>query len=202
MGKSLGTLFGSLVIAPATFFIINSLCFRGNQVTQEQVTQYINDSKTIEFLIPYAYDESDEKKVSFEVYRRGLRDLKTIHRFAFFSKEYNRYFVVMNFDGFDYSGAFNSDRNGLERNPVLHRGGYFMVHANNTQWHDINYGAKENPVPIFAFEVSPRSYKTSWVLEDKKKEFDVSDDINRIFVEQYLNYFISDENFKKLFQKQ
>ncbi|EHR8838583.1 hypothetical protein ABJ851_004035 [Shigella flexneri] len=120
-----------------------------------------------------------------------------MNRSVFYSHHYNKYFALFSFDGFDYDG--NIDRNALVRIPVLVKGGYFIVRVNNKQLSDLSYGSENNPVPVFGVTVSSRGYDTDWVLKQDRGHFDVSDKINRVFVEQYLNYFLPEEDFKKLF---
>lgn len=113
--RSIGYVFGAFVIMPIIIIIINMFFFKGNNVTQEQITNYINDSKMIEVYIPEAeYDDAvdedafhrgDETKKNYESYRIGVSKkhsaYKTIHRFIFFSKKYNKYLALLTFDGFD-----------------------------------------------------------------------------------------------------
>ncbi len=99
-------------------------------------------------------------------------------------------------------GAFNLDLND-DRISVIWSGKYFMVRINNIQLNDESYGSEENPVPVLGVTLSGRGYETidPQVLAEDRNHSDVSERVNRIFVEQYLNNFISNESFKKLFQK-
>ncbi|EBS7635454.1 hypothetical protein CDR68_17105 [Salmonella enterica] len=211
--RSIGYVFGAFVIMPIIIIIINVFFFRGNKVTQEQITQYVNDSKVIEVYIPKTnYDEIDEDafhrgnetKQNYERYRTGLSRKGShtgrINRFIFFSKKYNKYLVLLTFNGFDYSGDFNTDKNDL-RDGVVWDGHYFMVRVNNKQWNHINYGTEVNPVPVFCVTLSGRGFedKGPGVLEEQRSFSDVSDDLNRVFVGQYLNYFLPEEEFEKFF---
>lgn len=217
--RSIGYVFGAFVIMPIIIIIINMFFFKGNNVTQEQITNYINDSKMIEVYIPEAeYDDAvdedafhrgDETKKNYESYRIGVSKkhsaYKTIHRFIFFSKKYNKYLALLTFDGFDYSDAFNTEKVKTEKNgqrgDVASAGHYFIVRINNRQWNDKDYGTEINPVPIFGVTVSGRGYDElqQEYLEDARVYFYVSDELNRVFVGQYLNYFLAEEDFKKWF---
>ncbi|UYW73767.1 hypothetical protein OFY05_21185 [Pseudocitrobacter faecalis] len=66
--RSIGYVFGAFVIMPIIIIIINMFFFKGNNVTQEQITNYINDSKMIEVYIPEAeYDDA----VDEDAFHRG-----------------------------------------------------------------------------------------------------------------------------------
>ncbi|EBG5295308.1 hypothetical protein ACSGVL_003338 [Salmonella enterica] len=212
--RSIGYVFGAFVIMPIAIIIINMFFFRGNKVTQEQITHYVNDSKVIEVYIPEAkYDDEidedafhrgDETKQNYESYQTRLSRKHSgsnwINRFIFFSKKHNKYLVLLTFDGFDYTDAFNTDKND-SRNRVVGDGHYVLVRVNNKQWNDMNYGTEVNPVPVFGVTLSGRGYedKGPGVLEEQRSFFDVSDNLNRVFVGQYLNYFLPEDEFEKFF---
>jgi|GEM_PF-1695849 len=216
--KGIGYAVGIFIVIPATIFIINFLFFQGNNVTQEQVTQYINNSKVIEIFIPRVLmpgvrtgDSIDQNimenssKLDTESYRMKLTqvdNIKRINRFIFYSKKYNRYMMLINFDGFDYGGPLNLDLND-GRNRVIFSGKYFMVHINNKQWGDISYGSEKKPVPIFGITLSGRGYENfnPQLLADDRKLSNVSEGMNRIYVEQYLNFFLPNDDLKKLSNK-
>ncbi|EAQ7793718.1 hypothetical protein NJB59_004329, partial [Salmonella enterica] len=206
------------VVVPVVIYVVNFLFFHGNKVTQEQVTQYINDSRIIEVFIPRVtmldvkLENStdgnmveDGSRLDSENYRIKLSrkdNLKRIKRFIFYSKKYNRYMMLINFDGFDYGGPYNFDLND-DRNSVIFSGRYFMVRINNKQWGDVRYGSEKKPVPIFGVTLSGRGYESvaPQVLATDRGYSDVSERLNRIFVEQYLNNFLPNDDFKKLFAK-
>lgn len=218
--RSIGYVFGAFVIMPITIIIINMFFFKGNNVTQAQITNYINDSKVMEIYIPKsgygrfnenAFNQGYETKENYESYRIGLSrkhsGYKTIHRFIFFSKKYNKYLVLLTFDGFDYTDAFNTEKVKTEKNgqrgDVASAGHYFIVRINNRQWNDKDYGTEINPVPIFGVTVSGRDYDEMQqkYLENARVYFDVSDELNRVFVGQYMNYFLSEKDLKKWFSE-
>ncbi|ECE0732832.1 hypothetical protein DRM25_22780 [Salmonella enterica subsp. houtenae] len=159
INKGIGYAFGVFVVVPVVIYVVNFLFFHGNKVTQEQVTQYINDSRIIEVFIPRVtmldvkLENStdgnmveDGSRLDSEKYRIKLSrkdNLKRIKRFIFYSKKYNRYMMLINFDGFDYGGPYNFDLND-DRNSVIFSGRYFMVRINNKQWGDVRYGSEKN----------------------------------------------------------
>lgn len=212
---SVGYVFGAFGICPVIIIIINLLCFRGNQVTPEQLTEYINDSSLVELNVPRIKLEEDsnyeqlhlgkESKLTDKVYITGISRRSSgpiINRILFFSKKYNKFFEMINFDGFDYGGQFNLEQNDSRLN-VIWSGNHFIVRINNKQWSDTNYGTEKNPIPVFGVTISGRGYENldPRVLKRDRGYFDVSDKLNRIFVEQYLNYFLPEEDFEKLFSK-
>ncbi|MFT4292126.1 hypothetical protein [Enterobacter sp.] len=216
--KGIGYAVGVFIVIPVIIVIINFLFFQENKVTQEQTTQYINDSKVVEIFIPRVFmsgvrpgndiDKNimeNSSKLDTESYRMKLTqgdDIKRINRFIFYSKKYNRYMMLINFDGFDYGGPLNLDLND-GRNRIIFSGKYFMVHINNKQWGDISYGSEKKPVPVFGITLSGRGYENfnPQVLADDRKLSDVSERMNRIYVEQYLNNFLPSDDLEKLSKK-
>jgi hypothetical protein len=99
--KGIGYAVGVFIVIPVIIVIIN-FYFPGNKVTQEQTTQYINDSKVVEIFIPRVFmsgvrpgndiDKNimeNSSKLDTESYRMKLTqgdDIKRINRFIFYSK--------------------------------------------------------------------------------------------------------------------
>jgi hypothetical protein len=188
MIRGLGYTFGMFIGIPLLLIIVNFLFFRGNQVTQDEVTEYIVDSKVIEVVVPGGVTPISEGY--YPKLTQG-NNVKSIYRIIFFSKEHHKYMMLITFDGYDFRGKYNHDNNDL-RNTIIYFGGNFLVRANKAQWNDPAYGTEANPVPVFGV-------KAIKITRDSQVEFDVPDNINRIFVEQYLDHFLSKEDFKKLF---
>jgi hypothetical protein len=188
MIRGLGYTFGMFIGIPILLIIVNFLFFRGNQVTQDEVTEYIVDSKVIEAVVPGGVTPISEGY--YPKLTQG-NNVKSIFRIIFFSKEYHKYMMLITFDGYDFRGKYNHDNNDL-RNTIIYFGGNFLVRANKAQWNDPTYGTEANPVPVFGV-------KAIKITRDSQVEFDVPDNLNRIFVEQYLDHFLSKEDFKKLF---
>lgn len=198
IGKGLGYLLGVVFGIPLVIVIVNFLFLRGNSVTASQVESYIKNSNIIEVFIPDEVDENS--KIYYPKLTRG-NNTKIIYRPVFYSEAHQKYLMLVSFSGFDFSGAFNRDKSGT-RNTEVYNGGYFLVRANQQQWHDASFGTKEKPMPIFGIEKigrlsgKPRDINDIW--QDKKR-YDISDEINYLFVEQYLDHFLAKEDFKKLF---
>lgn len=198
LSKGLSYLFAVIVIIPLIIVIVNFLFFRGNSVKTTQVENYINDSKVIEVLIPSGVKRNSKVYYS-KLNRRNTT--RTIYRTVFYSEAHQKYLMLVSFSGFDFSGAFNRDKCDT-RNRVVYYGGYFLVRANQQQWHDASFGTKEKPMPIFGIEIigtlrgKPTKINDLW---QERELYDISDEINYLFVEEYLDHFLEKEDFKKLF---
>lgn len=198
MLKGFGFIFGLTVGIPLLIIIINFLFFRGNQVTSEQVKKYIDNSAIIEVFIPSGIKRN--YKVYYPKLTRG-NNIKVIYRHTFYAEQYQKYLMLVSFAGFDYSDVFNGDIS-KSRCRVIGEGGYFLVRANQAQWNDPAYGTAKNPIPIFGVEIIGREEgkpKDIRSIRQTKEQFDVRDEINVIFVEQYLDHFITKAEFNKLF---
>jgi hypothetical protein len=189
MIRGLGYTFGMFIGIPLLLIIVNFLFFRGNQVTQNEVAKYIVESKIIEVVVP-----GGVKRISEGYYPKLMQgdNVKSIYRIIFYSHEHHKYMMLITFDGYDFRGKYNHDNNMI-RNTIIYFGGNFLVRANKGQWSDPAYGTEANPVPVFGVKAIKSETR------DLQVEFDVPDNLNRIFVEQYLGHFLSKEDFKKLF---
>lgn len=220
----IGYVFGAFVIVPVVIFVVNMVLFRGNQATAEQITDYITNSKTMEIYIPDMglkgddeyFHRGEKSKIESELYYTKLpahkgasNDSTALQRVIFFSKKHKKYMVLLTFDGFDFGGPFNLDQNDDRIGLMCDIGHYFIVRVNNNQWNDTRYGTEDKPIPVFGITVSARGYTDhdndidnyhgTLNLKEARSFFDVSDELNRVFVEQYLNYFLPEDEFKKMF---
>jgi hypothetical protein len=189
MIRGLGYTFGVFIGIPLLLIIVNFLFFRGNQVTQEEVSEYIANSNSVEVTIPTGATRLSE--VYYPKLTQG-NNLKIFFRITFYSSKYHKHMELITFNGYDFQGEYHYDNNRI-RNTIIYFGGDFLVRANNAQWNDPAYGNEANPVPVFGVKVVKSGTR------DSQEAFDVPDNLNRIFVEQYLDHFLSKEDFKKLF---
>ncbi|MCS2158971.1 hypothetical protein MUU48_18990 [Scandinavium sp. H11S7] len=189
MIRGLGYTFGVFIGIPILLIIVNFLFFRGNQVTQNEVENYIANSKIIEIFIP---TETEQDSEGYYPKLTQGDNFKRIIRVCFYSTEHRKYLELITFNGYDSRDGNNYDNN-YTRSAVIYSGGHFLVRANKAQWSDPVYGTEANPVPVFGVKVIENG------VGEPQVEFDVPDNLNRIFVEQYLDHFLSKEDFKKLF---
>jgi hypothetical protein len=187
--RGLGYTFGMFIGIPILLIIVNFLFFRGKQVMPKEVDNYIANSKIIEIYIP---TETEQDSEGYYPKLTQGDNVKRIIRVCFYSTAHRKYLELITFNGYDSRGHNNYDNN-YTRSAVIYSGGYFLVRANKAQWSDPAYGTEANPVPVFGVKAIKSGTK------DLKVEFDVPDNLNRIFVEQYLDHFLSKEDFKKLF---
>jgi hypothetical protein len=189
MFRGLGYTFGMFIGIPVLLIIVNFLFFRGNQVMQKEVDNYIANSKIIEIFIP---TETEQDSEGYYPKLTQGDNVKRIIRVCFYSTAHRKYLELITFNGYDSRGENNYDNN-TTRSAVIYSGGVFLVRANKAQWSDPAYGTEANPVPVFGMKVIKSG------TGDSQVGFDVPDDLNRIFVEQYLDHFLSKKDFKKLF---
>ncbi|MFG6653199.1 hypothetical protein ACG0Z5_01785 [Scandinavium sp. M-37] len=189
MVKGLGYTLGVFIGFPLILIVVNFLFFSGNDVTQKEVGEYISGSKVIEVSIP-----SESAEISEGYYPKLTQgnNLKRVIRVQFYSLAHHKYMELITFNGYDFRGEYHYDNNKT-RDVIIYSGGDFLVRANQVQWNDPAYGTEANPVPVFGVKVIKSG------TGDSQVAFDVPDDLNRIFVEQYLDHFLSKEDFKKLF---
>ena len=97
------------------------------------------------------------------------------------------------------------DNNSVMRSFVLRRnegGDKISVRINQIQLNNPKYGTKENPIPVFPIDLIRDSGVSTWEARGYPEDpFHVSDELNMIFVEQYLKHFMPKEEFKEMFKK-
>jgi len=77
-------------------------------------------------------------------------------------------------------------------------GDKISVRINQKQLNNPKYGTKENPVPVFPIDMLDLKWKRRGWESDP---FHVSDDLNKIFVEQYLKHFMPKDEYEEMFKK-
>ncbi len=117
-----------------------------------------------------------------------------MYSYNFYSEKYKKYFSVKTFLGFDKYAR-------IERDNVFYDNPTITVHINKDLLVDTSYGTQEKPLPIFARELIDLGEGKMW-LEEQKEWFYVSDTLNFMFVREYLNHFLPEEDFKKMFKEE
>lgn len=183
MGYAIGLIIG----IPLFILIINFLFLRGNNPSETQVEYYINNSVIDTIVLPETPKYNKEQYTS-KLRRRGGSSV-FIYRYPFYSSKYKKHFVLMLFIGFD--------RNGRERWSLLYdKENEIKIRINKEQLNKPEYGTEENPIPVFPmdllnFDWERKGYPDDW--------FHISDELNAIFVEEYLKFFMPKEDFKEMF---
>ena len=186
----------NLVVVPVLFSIITYLFYRGNTDAYDYVDTYLKQSKVIKLTIPQKY----ERKSEFYSFRFGKNGNRKYNQFIFYSAEYKKYLAIMSFSGIDTFGEI--DIEDLSRRSFYRDQPTIFAYANITQWNDAKYGTKNLPMPIFFIKathlynnqltIGPRDSSSSPCIIDYNS--------TRKFVEQYLAYFLPEEEFDRLFK--
>lgn len=161
-----------------------------NDVTSAQVSQYINDSKLINFkLKDYKYSESHYKGNLF--YKGQLfAPYKIRTNYTFYDSNYKKYFVVemFNFPGVTpYDDLLTIAKN----RPV-------KCAINTYELSSTSYGSENNPVPIFKLILKDDSL---W-KESEKDCADVIKSSNTYYetaVRYNLIYYVPKADYQKMF---
>ncbi len=216
---ALGYLIGIVVVIPLIMWVANTFILTGNDANDKQVKEFINNCYTDTIpSIPetvyisdinkefndYFADKIEDfkkrphaytKKTSEQYWARLSRGNSTgfINSYTFYSDKYKKYLSVKTFDITDkYDTRYRDIIFG--ENPT------FTVRINKDLLADPSYGTQEKPLPIFARELIDTS--AGGADEQHKEWFYISDTLNFIFVREYLNHFLPEEDFKKLFKEE
>ena len=186
----------NLVAVPVLFYIITYLFYRGNTDAYDYVDTYLSQSKVIKANIPQKYDDK-WGRYSFRFGKKGSRNY---YQFIFYSAEYKKYLAIMSFSGIDTFGEI--DIEDLSRRSFYRDQPTIFAYANITQWNDAKYGTKKLPMPIF-FIKATHLYNNQLTIdpgESPPNPYVIDHNSTRKFVEQYLAYFLPEDEFDRLFK--
>ena len=186
----------NLVVVPVLFYIITGLFYRGNTDAYDYVEAYLKQSKIIKVTIPQKYDDKGER-YSFHAGRNGRRNY---YQFVFYSAKYNKYLAIVSFGGIDTYGEIDLER--PFRRSLYKEQPTIFAYANATQWNDAKYGTRALPMPIF-FIKATHLYNNQLTIgpgESPPNPYIIDYNSTRKFVEQYLAYFLPEEEFDRLFK--
>ena len=186
----------NLVVVPVLFYIITYLFYRGNTDAYDYVDTYLNQSKIIKVTIPSKYDDKGER-YSFHAGRNGRRNY---YQFVFYSAKYNKYLAIVSFGGIDTYGEI--DLEDPSRVFFYRDQPTIFAYANTTQWNDAKYGTRALPMPIF-FIKATHLYNNQLTIgpwDSSSSPCIIDYNSTRKFVEQYLAYFLPEDEFDRLFK--
>ena len=106
----------------------------------------------------------------------------------------------MSFSGIDTSGEI--DNEDLSRSSLYIEQPTIFAYANTTQWNDAKYGTRALPMPIF-FIKATHLYNNQLTIGPgvpSPNPYIIDYNSTRKFVEQYLAYFLPEEEFDRLFK--
>ena len=186
----------NLVVVPVLFYIITYLFYRGNTDAYDYVDTYLNQSKIIKVTIPQKCDENWER-YSFRFGKKGSRNY---NQFVFYSKKYKKYLAIVSLSGIDTYGEI--DLEDLCRSSFYKEQPTIFAYANTAQWNDAKYGTRALPMPIF-FIKATHLYNNQLTIgpwDSSSSPCIIDYNSTRKFVEQYLAYFLPEEEFDRLFK--
>ena len=186
----------NLVVVPVLFYIITYLFYRGNTDAYDYVDTYLSRSKVIKLTIPKKYERITE----FYRFRFGKKGNREYNQFNFYSDKYKKYLAIVSFSGIDTYGEI--DLEDLCRRSFYKEQPTIFAYANTAQWNDAKYGTRALPMPIF-FIKATHLYNNQMTISPKEPRPNCNTiDYNstRKFVEQYLAYFLPEEEFDRLFK--
>ena len=106
----------------------------------------------------------------------------------------------MSFSGIDTFGEI--DLEDLCRRSFYKEQPTIFAYANTAQWNDAKYGTRALPMPIF-FIKATHLYNNQLTIgpeESPPNPYIIDYNSTRKFVEQYLAYFLPEEEFDRLFK--
>ena len=186
----------NLVVVPVLFYIITYLFYRGNTDAYDYVDTYLSRSKVIKLTIPKKYERITE----FYRFRFGKKGNREYNQFNFYSEKYKKYLAIVSFSGIDTFGEI--DLEDLCRRSFYKEQPTIFAYANTAQWNDAKYGTRALPMPIF-FIKATHLYNNKMTIgpwDSSSSPCIIDYNSTRKFVEQYLAYFLPEEEFDRLFK--
>ena len=196
MKINLNYAWSSFIVVPVLFYIITGLFYRGNTDAYDYVDTYLSRSKVIKLTIPKKYERITE----FYRFRFGKKGSRNYNQFIFYSDKYKKYLAIVSFGGIDTFGEI--DIEGLLRRSLYEGQPTIFAYANTTQWNDAKYGTRALPMPIFFIKATHLYNKqlTIGPWDSSSSPCIIDYNSTRKFVEQYLAYFLPEEEFDRLFK--
>ena len=186
----------NLVVVPVLFYIITYLFYRGNTDAYDYVDTYLSRSKVIKLTIPKKYERITE----FYRFRFGKKGNREYNQFNFYSEKYKKYLAIVSFSGIDTFGEIDLEE--PSRGFLYSEQPTIFAYANTAQWNDAKYGTKNLPMPIF-FIKATHLYNNQLTIgpwDSSSSPCIIDYNSTRKFVEQYLAYFLPEEEFDRLFK--
>lgn len=196
MKINLNYAWSSFIVVPVLFYIITGLFYRGNTDAYDYVDTYLSRSKVIKVTIPQKCDENWERYR----FRFGKKGSRNYYQFVFYSAKYNKYLAIVSFGGIDTYGEIDLER--PFRRSLYKEQPTIFAYANATQWNDAKYGTRALPMPIF-FIKATHLYSNQLTIgpgDSSSSPYIIDYNSTRKFVEQYLAYFLPEEEFDRLFK--
>ena len=196
MKINLNSAWSSFIVVPVLFYIITYLFYRGNTDAYDYVDTYLSRSKVIKLTIPQKYERITE----FYRFRFGKKGNREYNQFNFYSEKYKKYLAIVSFSGIDTFGEI--DLEDLSRRSFYKEQPTIFAYANTAQWNDAKYGTRALPMPIF-FIKATHLYNNQLTIgpgESPPNPYIIDYNSTRKFVEQYLAYFLPEEEFDRLFK--
>ena len=196
MKINLNYAWSSFIVVPVLFYIITDLFYRGNTDAYDYVDTYLSRSKVIKLTIPKKYERITE----FYRFRFGKKGNREYNQFNFYSEKYKKYLAIVSFSGIDTFGEI--DLEDLCRRSFYKEQPTIFAYANTAQWNDAKYGTRALPMPIF-FIKATHLYNNQLTIgpgESPPNPYIIDYNSTRKFVEQYLAYFLPEEEFDRLFK--
>ena len=186
----------NLVAVPVLFYIITYLFYRGNTDAYDYVDTYLSRSKVIKVTIPQKCDE----KWEFYRFREGKKGCRSYYQTVFYSAKYKKYLAIVSFSDIDTFGEIDLEE--PSRGFLYSEQPTIFAYANIAQWNDAKYGTKNLPMPIF-FIKATHLYNNQLTIgpwDSSSSPCIIDYNSTRKFVEQYLAYFLPEEEFDRLFK--
>ena len=196
MKINLNYAWSSFIVVPVLFYIITGLFYRGNTDAYDYVDTYLSRSKVIKVTIPQKCDENWERYR----FRFGKKGSRNYNQFIFYSDKYKKYLGIVSFSGIDTYGEI--DLEDPSRGFFYRDQPTIFAYANTTQWDDAKYGTRALPMPIF-FIKATHLYNNQLTIgpwDSSSSPYIIDYNSTRKFVEQYLAYFLPEEEFDRLFK--
>ena len=174
---------------------MNYFFFSGNRATDQEVAQYLANSK-VEFFTVSKWLSKGEEQYTVALHRGS--NSAFLDWLTFYDPRFKKYFNLYMFTYLE-DNKQGSMRLGIAE--YIEKEIKFKATVNQEQLKNPFYGTKENPVPIWPKDIIEYNGRIRNSDSDYYKRFHLSSEAQQIFIGQYLSRFMPKEEFKEMFKK-
>lgn len=205
---AVGYLIAGLILLPLLIFIVNNFFFKGNEINENIIKNYLENSVNLPVVIDleankpkYTIEDLKNNKedgtFGYEIYTaflsRGGGKIY-IDKLTFYAKEYEKFFTIRLTNMGDQFNLFEV---------IQHLNNKVIITVNKDDINNIKFGTRDRPVPVFKVVGDGKPLLIDRTVNGKTtyENLDITQKEYENSVSTHLKYIMTKEEFKERFEK-